>query len=309
MAALPPNEHGWKAVIPETIPSLRFLVYVSLLVLCRACYKYIEQDYKSFLALGPGGTPCSFRGYTQVSFISLFRLRNPYCAPDISPRLQLKHGLLKDLIPRCGTRPRLVGIAPQRQVTQTCSTSMVQVLQAAIREFADACPSHLLVDISAFEKHSEALFSRYLTFNEPNYYGEIVHSHASDGSMHLVLHPDDVKTVLQTGWGERHPLSRGITWWWRAPVPRGFMIIYGPRDISELQQVKKIIRAATWWVSGVDPVSQQTQSSDNTTSNVREKTNSSYKSSDSLLEYSSCLGAVVPSSCAEEIPIVASSQL
>ena len=70
--------------------------------------------------------------------------------------------------------------------------------------------------------------------------------------MHLALHPADVKIVLEKSWGERHPLARGRTWWWHAPVPRGFMIIYGPRDEVELQQVKSIIRAAAWWVSGVD---------------------------------------------------------
>jgi Family of unknown function (DUF5519) len=232
---------------------LRLSLCLVVLVIFRFGYKYFEQDYKMFLALGPGGTPYSFRGYTQLSFISLFKLRDPYIAPELPSRLRPHHGFLRDLQPRQGRRPLVVGVAPQRQVTQNCPPAMVHALQDSIRELADECPSHWYVATSAFEKHNEALFSRFKTFTEPDYYGEIVHSHARDGSMHLTLHPEDVKLVLKKGWGERHPLAHGRTWWWHWPVPRGFMIIYGPRDRAELQQVKSIIRAAAWWVSGMDP--------------------------------------------------------
>lgn len=51
--------------------------------------------------------------------------------------------------------------------------------------------------------------------------GEVCHSHPSDGSLHLVLHPADVRAVLEKGWGERHPLAwddgeDGWCWWWWA---------------------------------------------------------------------------------------------
>lgn len=210
-----------------------------------------RKDYKTFLALGPGGTSYSFGGYTKLSLISFFKLRDPYHAPEMPSRLRPQKGFLSGLPARRGRRPQLAGIAPQRQITQICSPAMLQALQDTIRGLADECPSHWYVATSAFEKHNEALFSKFKTFTEPDYYGEIVHSHASDGSMHLVLHPEDVKIVLKQGWGERHPLARGKTWWWHSPCPRGFMIVYGPRDREELQHIKSIIRAAAWWVSGV----------------------------------------------------------
>lgn len=230
---------------------LQLAICLSLLLLLGMGYKYIDQDYKMFLALGAGGTTYSFRGYTQLSFISLFRLRNPYMAPEMPLKLRPLYGFLKDLQPRRGRRPLLVGVAPQRQITQNASPNMIRALQGTIRELVDECPSHWYVATSAFEMHNEALFSKFKTFTEPDYYGEICHSHASDGSMHLTLHPEDVKIVLEKGWGERHPLAHGRTWWWHWPCPRGFMIIYGPRDMAELQQIKSIIRAAAWWVSGV----------------------------------------------------------
>jgi Family of unknown function (DUF5519) len=237
---------------PVRLIFLQLGVALSLLVLFGIGYKYIQQDYQKFLALGPGGTSYSFQGYTKLSFLSFFKLRNPYLAPKIPSRLRPQNGFLKGLQARQGCRPQLVGIAPQRQVTQNCSPAMVRALQATIRRLGDECPLHWYVSTSAIERHNEALFSKYKTFTEPDFYGEIVHSHASDGSMHLTLHPEDVKIVLSKGWGERHPLARDRTWWWHSPVPRGFMIIYGPRNRVELQQVKSIIRAAAWWVSGVD---------------------------------------------------------
>lgn len=231
---------------------LQLVLCLTSLVLFGYVYKHVAKDYRAFLALGPGGTPCSFHGYTRLALISFFRLRDPYLPPKMISEARPQRGYLKELQARQGIRPRLVGIAPQRQVTQNCSRMMVQALQHTIRELVKECPSHWYVARSAFEKHNEALFSRFKTFTEPDYYGEIVHSHTSDGSMHLTLHPADVKTVLDKGWGERHPLARGRTWWWHSPCPCGFMIIYGPRDRAELQQVKSIIRAAAWWVSGVD---------------------------------------------------------
>jgi Family of unknown function (DUF5519) len=231
---------------------LQLAMCLFLLVLFAVGYKFIEQDYKTFLSLGPGGTPCSFRGYTKLSFISLFKLRDPYLVPVIPAKLRPINGFLRDLRARQGPRPRLLGVAPQRQVTQIPPPAMIRALQDTIRNLVDECPSHWYVGISAFEKHNEALFSKFRTSIAPDHYPEIAHSHSSDGSMHLTLHPEDMKIVLDKGWGERHPLARGTTWWWHWPVPRCFMIIYGPRDRAELQQIKSIIRAAAWWVSGVD---------------------------------------------------------
>ena len=250
-SVLLPRITPWVVKLWAVIGVVHLLFVLIALVVAGVGYKYVRQDYEAFLALGPGGTTYSFRGYTRLAFIRCFRLRNPYSAPELSPRLRPEHGFLKTLQARDGPRPALIGIAPQRQLTQTCGPAMISLLQQTIRSLASECPTHWFVARSAFEKHSEALFSRYKTFTEPDYYGEIAHAHASDGSMHLTLHPEDVKSVLDKGWGERHPLAHGRTWWWHSPVPRGFMIIYAPRDQAELREITDIIRAAAWWVSGV----------------------------------------------------------
>jgi len=62
------------------------------------------------------------------------------------------------------------------------------------------------------------------------------------------LHPDDAKVVLERGWGERHPLSKGG--WMKKYVPREFIMVYAPRNEAELDIVCRIIEAAGFWVTG-----------------------------------------------------------
>jgi hypothetical protein len=63
----------------------------------------------------------------------------------------------------------------------------------------------------------------------------VVHVHNADRSMHMNLHPDDIREVCEKGWGERHPMAweRGKdNGWWavQAPLPRTFTMIYAPRS-------------------------------------------------------------------------------
>lgn len=66
--------------------------------------------------------------------------------------------------------------------------------------------------------------------------------------MHLTLPPADLKAVLEAGWGERHPLSRGG--WFERFVPAGFVMVYAPRDEGEVEVVIEVVRAAGWYVRG-----------------------------------------------------------
>ena len=68
--------------------------------------------------------------------------------------------------------------------------------------------------------------------------------------MHLTLHPADAKAVLESGWGERHPLARGG--WCRRFVPKEFVLVYAPREEGEVEVVMEIVAASVWWVSGID---------------------------------------------------------
>ncbi len=213
----------------------------------------IKKDYQAAVARGSGGTPSSFLSYLEVNFFRLFCVRNSRLVPEVSPHLWMQRGYLESLPLRNGVRPRLVGLAPQRQITQVGSKAMYEALANIIVDFARTNDSQCYLGRSTFKNNNTALFARTTGFSQTKYHGEICHAHPTDGSMHLNMHPADVKIVVEAGWGELHPLARPSYWWnLICPVPAGLTMIYSPRDEKELKILKDIIRAAAWWMSGVD---------------------------------------------------------
>lgn len=63
---------------------------------------------------------------------------------------------------------------------------------------------------------------------------EFAHLHA-DGSWHLVVDEALVKTILDTGWGERHP------WYDRGVLE---VMVYAPRNEQELEIVQQLVIAS-----------------------------------------------------------------
>jgi hypothetical protein len=98
---------------------------------------------------------------------------------------------------------------------------------------------------------------------------EIGHPHESDGSMYVLLHPEDIKTIIEAKWGERHPIAN-TTWYWlnwfhrpglaaggktrRPPVPEYLCFIYSPRNEEDMATIKRIIAAAASFVTGNESI-------------------------------------------------------
>lgn len=219
--------------------------------------KHLYTDYHNFIALGPGGTPKTILGYCKVKALSMFALRDPYQPPKVPWSMAQKEGCLPDLPQRKGPRPSTLGIAPHRQIDQKPAQEMYNKLDNALHAIAND-NVHLLEGTSCFEKHGTGLFSNFPLRRTCG--GEICHAHPSDGSMHLTLHPADARTMLEAGWGERHPLAKGG--WLERFVPGGFVMIYAPRDDDELKAVLEIVRAAAWFVGGEEIKSKQDQRRD-----------------------------------------------
>ncbi|KAI5866870.1 hypothetical protein GGS23DRAFT_552484 [Durotheca rogersii] len=207
---------------------------------------FIQNDYQNYLKLGPGGTPATFSGYVRISWLKLWACRDPFhplpADPDVQPTAGILHR--KPLPCRGGLRPDVVGIAPQRQVNQPGSRECYLALRRTLELHGERNTSEVGVGTSCFEKHGLSLFARY-PFNK-TCQGEICHVHDSDYSMHLSLHPDDVKEVIEKGWGQRHPLTSQCLL--TMPVPKQFTMVYAPRTFEELRVVCQIIEAAGWWV-------------------------------------------------------------
>lgn len=210
----------------------------------------IHNDYLNFISLGPGGTPATFLGYLKITYLRLFALSDPYSPATFTEEIYPDTGYYQKaqswLPQRNGPRPKIAGIAPQRQLNQPGCKATYQLLRTSLENLAKRHPESFRTGTSCFEKKGLALFAR-----DPinaTCRGEVCHVHHSDRSLHMNLHPDDAKVVLEKGWGERHPLARGG--WMKAYVPREFVMVYAPRNRMELDVVCRIIEAAGFWVSG-----------------------------------------------------------
>ena len=209
-------------------------ILLSALVFLVALLRSIKQDYS-----------CLF---------SVFRLQ-PRTAPG-NQNPFLSRSFLETLPRRSGPPPQVHGILRQCQLSQKGPETLLDDLTRLITGLADTYPSYCYLGRSTFEQGNTTLFSRSITDTEPRYHGEICHAHPRDGSMHLTLHPADVKTVVDAGWGERDPIAQSEWgWWWRliSPASAGFTMIYSPRNQEELDIIEEIIRAAAWWVGGIEP--------------------------------------------------------
>lgn len=241
----------------ETRFSSRFrFITLPIVILLTFCIYLIHRDFCAFKALGPGGTPSNFNGYLKIKLLSLFAISNPLLPVKVPSSLQPQTGYLQHLPCRRGPRPTVLGIAPHRQMTQRPSSDTFNRLVQVFHKFADSHPASLKLGTSCLERHGPGLFTLCPTpavinrTGARNCSGEICHSHPSDGSTHLTLHPADAAILLHAGWGERHPLAKGG--WLSRFVPGGFVMVYAPRDEAEMEVVKKVVMAAIWWVGGLD---------------------------------------------------------
>ncbi|KAJ2897271.1 hypothetical protein MKZ38_004825 [Zalerion maritima] len=221
---------------------------------------YLQKDYSNFISLGPGGTPSTFWGYLRILYLRLFALRHPYQPPkgehsghpvlrtlpssQASPHRQ--DGILAecDLPYRLGPRPQVAGIAPQRQLDQPGDQACYSALRRSLEHFAETRHENFAIAVSCFEKNGLALFAKRPIHKTCG--GEICHIHDSDRSLHLTLTAEDITEILEKGWGQRHPLARDQAWP-PMPVPKGFVMVYAPRDMEELGIVLRIIEAAVWY--------------------------------------------------------------
>jgi hypothetical protein len=189
----------------------------------------IRNDYHNFLNLGPGGTPATPAGYARLTWYRMFALRDPFSPPPRDPTQLPSAGILQQqgLPYRPGPRPSVAGLAPQRQLNQAGSKEMYERLTATVSELTARHPKKFTTATSCLEKHGFALFARHPLNVCGN--GEVCHIHTSDKSMHMNLHPDDIKEILQKGWGQRHPMAwKG---WVYTPVPSTFVMVYAPRGM------------------------------------------------------------------------------
>lgn len=159
---------------------------------------------------------------------------------------------LIDLPIRSSPRPKLMPrILPQRQVpdkilstaSQTRLHSIVSSLAEAHSDVFEVKPSH------TEGKTTEGLYARHdlKTLNpvarDKILDHEIGHTHPADDSLHVWLSDRDAIEVVSKGWGQRFCLTF---------VKKGWVMIYAPRNMDEVEVVERIVKAAARFITGVE---------------------------------------------------------
>ncbi len=208
------------------------------------------RDYRSWLALGPGGLPYNLYGWLRVTWLRL-RKRNPTDTLIFEPWIgRAGDRRVLDALPiRAGNRPHVAPHPiPHRQLDQHGGANARHAQQQHFDQQV-AQNSHVLsYRTSHFERRNAAIFLSQLALaprHAQDAHGEIAHIHPSDGSMHMILSPSDAKTVIDTGWGERHPLA-GVY----AGLPETYVMIYAPRTPEENAMIARILEAAVAYAAG-----------------------------------------------------------
>ena len=214
---------------------------ITLIVFTIAILIWSYSDYNKWRALGKGGVPDNLKGWLMVTLTRPLK-RNPfsikYFEQDIGNNCDVLG--LADLPERKGERPLVAKHpVPHRQLSQIGTKGIKQILQTNFDQTV-ANNKEINYALSQFEKRNNAV---WLTKPEEGNSctcskGEIAHIHHIDGSMHMVLSPSDAKKVIETGWGELHPLAGRFI-----PV-KTYMFIYAPRNEEDLRIVQQILNVA-----------------------------------------------------------------
>jgi hypothetical protein len=225
--------------------------------------KVARANSKSLLASSSGKLVGATVHKVCERLLNIISVSDPLVAPTTSIA-KFSRGYLESLPQRRGSRPEVDGISSPIQRTQLPPWEKQDVndrLRKLIIDIPDKYPQSTYLGRSTFEPDSPTtLYARHRAFDQTKYYGEILSANTEDGFIHSSLHPCDVKTVIEKGWGQRHPLSGRLTSRLTglvdsnlpSPVAGSRVLIYAPRNEEDLEVVEEIIKAAVWWVGGVE---------------------------------------------------------
>ncbi|KAF5615339.1 hypothetical protein F25303_13810 [Fusarium sp. NRRL 25303] len=211
-------------------------------------FRIAAEDYRGYIALGPGGLPHSFIGWIGQILLKPLK-KEPFqtsCYDEKSTEADDREvDGAESTVDGYGEAISYRGMCI---ATTACHSTYLQSqgYQSFLSSLASSSSSKLKIATSLAERRGPALF---VASEKPSHPiakrtgGEIVHMHGSDGSMHINLAPKDAKLVLERGWGQRHPLSGTVLY-------LGNVMVYAPRNEDELEVVKSITRAGVKFMLG-----------------------------------------------------------
>ena len=199
----------------------------------------VKNDYAAWIDLGPGGLPANVGGWLISTALKPLARRDPLTVGGAAGA-----GLHWHLERRRGPRPTIAPYPiPHRQLTGRGTPALIERMTAAVTgEAGSHAPFHM--ERSRFERRGDALYLSDIGTASPwiaRTKGEILHVHETEGSLHVVLQPDDAQTVISAGWGELHPLAGRLV----LGLPETYVFLYAPRDTEDADHIEQIIRRAT----------------------------------------------------------------
>ena len=139
---------------------------------------------------------------------------------------------------RAGARPRTTPTNPHTQLDQIAPAE----LQEQVFAVARALPGVAIGPSAVSVPGARAFHLPDCTHATPGAFlvkREFGHLHPpSDGSLHMILPPSIMDSVIANGWAERHPLAG------KHGLPGNIVMVYGPRDPAELEIVGALVRAS-----------------------------------------------------------------
>lgn len=210
------------------------------------------KDFTDWKSFGTGGTPPTWAGYWRMTKLRVKALLANDDLLDTSVYSRSSGPQYLTSLPTRGSpRPRLMPrILPQRQVPdRVLSTASRARLHDMVNALAAERPDVLEVRPSHTEgKTTDGLYARAgrLELNpiarDKILDHEIGHAHPSDDSLHVWISDRDAIEVVEKGWGQRFCLPF---------VEKGWVMVYAPRNMEEVEVVESILRAAAQYITGV----------------------------------------------------------
>ncbi|KIV88551.1 hypothetical protein PV10_08224 [Exophiala mesophila] len=244
---------------PELVFAFAYIIVGSILATC--LLTVLKFDIGHTVTSKTGAYLTSALNSACETCLRLFSVADPHSAPK-GESSSLSRGYLQDLPHRSGARPTVRGCLNPRQTDQlpTFDKDINGRLRQLLTDTSAKYPESIYLGRSTFEGGNATLFARHRVFDQTKYHGEIVGMHVDSGSMTVTIHPDDVRAVIENGWGQRHPLSSRSATWLRysttsahhTPKAGTQVILYAPRNQEELNLIEQVINAAVWWVGGID---------------------------------------------------------
>jgi len=164
---------------------------------------------------------------------------------DISHNKQGEQTMTHPTLPsRHGPRPRTTPWAPHIQQDQNAPPEMQAALAARVFALPDVEDRPTI--LSAEGARAIWLKDAVPAGSADAFLGkrEIGHFHPWDGSLHIALPPDVAREAVAAGWAEVHPVARA------GMAPQHFVMLYGPRDESEVDVIFGLILAAYRYAGG-----------------------------------------------------------